>query len=144
MLEKIFSILIFFISFKGVFRYLFEIERGFIFCKGTSFVLGIVTQIQFNNAVSFIFCVEGDLTEFLHYYVMPRTKWQYFSGHFFLFETWQTRTVYPSHCIGILTSSHYYYYSDIGLHCICFALSCRRHSNINLMCGWPCIVIQCG
>lgn len=60
-----------------------EIQRSFIFCMGTYFMLGIVTQIQFNNAVSFIFCMEGDLTEFLHYYMMPHTKWQYFSGHLF-------------------------------------------------------------
>ena len=35
---------------------------------------GSVIQIQFNKTVSFIFCMEGDLTEFLPNYLMPHTK----------------------------------------------------------------------
>lgn len=38
-------------------------------------------------------------------------------------------TVCPSHLIGLLAISHCYY-SDIGLHCICHVLSCRRHSDM--------------
>jgi hypothetical protein len=103
--ENTFYILIFFF-FKGVLNIDLKLTRVLFSTWELILCWGSVIQIQFNKAVSFVFCMEGDITKFLLHYMIPCTKWQYNflskHGRLELFVPATTLAYWQAHVVVIL------------------------------------------